>query len=158
MTGLEIELILRLLAHGAQVRPQACFSNSLGVVVVILLPLYERLHIDRRNNPWFVAQLTPSPANKVCAEARLHANDARRELFEGLDQRQSLDLPTKSNSAVSAEPNNVENFLANVDADRGQGRHADIHGLLLQLLRCSPCRLSPRVEQPVHPINGRTSF
>ena len=90
MAGLEIELILGLLADGAQVRPQGCFSNRLGVVVVVLLPLHEWLHIDRRNNPWLVAQLTQSPANKVCAEARLHADDAQKELFEGLDQRQSL--------------------------------------------------------------------
>ena len=55
MAGLEVELILCLLAHGVQVRPQGCFSNSFCVVVVILLPLHERLHIDCWNNPRLVA-------------------------------------------------------------------------------------------------------
>jgi hypothetical protein len=32
-------------------------------------------------------------------------------------------------------------------------RGGDIHGLLLRVLRCSPCKLSPRGKQPVHPIN-----
>jgi hypothetical protein len=41
---------------------------------------------------------------------------------EGLGQRQSLDLATKSNLAVSPEADDVEDFLADVDADRGQGR------------------------------------
>ena len=66
MAGLEIELILRLLAHGTQVRPQGCFSNRLGIVVIVLLPLHERLHIDRRDNPRLMAQLTQGPADKVC--------------------------------------------------------------------------------------------
>jgi hypothetical protein len=46
-----------------------------------------------------------------------HANDARRLPFEGLDERQSLDLTSKSNLAVSSEANGMEDFLANVDAD-----------------------------------------
>ena len=48
MQGLEIELVLWLLAHDAQVRPQRGLCNSFGVVVVVLLSLYERLHIDCR--------------------------------------------------------------------------------------------------------------
>jgi len=59
-------MILCLLAHGAQVRPQGCFGNRLSVVVVVLLPLHERLHIDRRNNPRRMAQLPQGPADKVC--------------------------------------------------------------------------------------------
>src|SRR5258708_35586676 len=39
MAGLEIELVLCLLAYDTQVWPQACFSNRLGVVVIVLLPL-----------------------------------------------------------------------------------------------------------------------
>ncbi len=35
MAGLKIELILRLLTHGAQVRPQGRFGNRLGVVILI---------------------------------------------------------------------------------------------------------------------------
>jgi hypothetical protein len=47
----------------------------------------------------------------------------------------------------------VEDFLADIDADRGQGLCGGVHGLLLRMLRGSLCRLSPRGEQPVHPIS-----
>lgn len=65
VAGLEIELVLCLLAHGTQVRPQGCFSNRLGIVVIVLLPLHERLYVDRRDDPRLLAQLTQGTADKV---------------------------------------------------------------------------------------------
>jgi hypothetical protein len=82
------------------------------------LSLYERLHIDRRDDPRLVTQLAQRPADKVGAETRFHADDARGEPSECLNERQSLDLTTKSNLAVCAKANDVEDFLADVDADR----------------------------------------
>jgi hypothetical protein len=55
----------------------------------------------------------------VCTQACLHANDAWRQPFEGLDECQSFYLATESNSTVSTETDDVEHFLP--DADRGQG-------------------------------------
>jgi len=152
MEGLKIELILRLLTYDAQVRPQCGLCDRLGVVVVVLLSLHERLHIDRRDDPRLVTQLTQRPADKVSAEARLHANDARRQPSKGLNERQSLDLATKSDLAVVAKTNDVEDFLADLDADRGQGCGGD-HGLSSPDAVESPCRLSSRGKQPVHPIS-----
>ena len=129
MEGLEVELVLRLLADDPQIRSQSGLRDRLGVVVVVLLPLYERLHIDRRDDPRLVTQLTQRPADKVGAEARLHADHARRQPFKGLQERQALDLATKSNLAVRAKTNNVEDFLADIDADRGQGLCGGVHGL-----------------------------
>jgi hypothetical protein len=40
-------------------------------------------------------------------------------VFEGIHERQSLDLTAKSNLAVHAKADDVEDFLADVDADRG---------------------------------------
>jgi hypothetical protein len=51
--------------------------------------------------------------------------------FEGLYEYQPFDFATKSNSTISAETDDVEDFLADVDADRGQRRYGGIHGLLL---------------------------
>jgi len=118
MEGLKIELILRLLTYDAQVRPQCGLCDRLGVVVVVLLSLHERLHIDRRDDPRLVTQLTQRPADKVSAEARLHANDARRQPSKGLNERQSLDLATKSDLAVGAKTNDAEDFLADVSRPR----------------------------------------
>jgi hypothetical protein len=41
--------------------------------------------------------------------------------FEGLGQCQPFDLAAKGNLAVSAEADDMKDFLANVDADRGKG-------------------------------------
>ena len=99
MAGLEVELILRFLAHAAQVRPQGCFSNRLSIVVIVLLPLHERLYIDRRDNLRLMTELPQGPADKVRAEAGFHADHTRGQLLEGLGQRQSLDLAPKNNLA-----------------------------------------------------------
>ena len=45
-----------------------------------------------------------APTDKVGAEARLYADDARRQLFEGLHECQALDLATK----IRTEANDVE--------------------------------------------------
>src|SRR5579871_6632292 len=115
MEGLEVELVLRLLTDYAQIGPQYGLSDRLGIVVVVLLSLYERLHVDRRDDPRLVTQSPQRPADKVGAEARLHADDARRQPSECLNERHPLDLTTKSNLAVRAKANDVEDFLAYVE-------------------------------------------
>jgi hypothetical protein len=69
-----------------------------------------------------MTKLPQGPADKVCTPAALHANNAWRQLLEGLDECQPFDLAPKSNSTVSAQTDDVEDFLADVDANRGQGR------------------------------------
>ena len=50
MQRLQIELVLCLLPHDAQVGAQSRFGDRLGIVVVVLLALRERLDVDRRND------------------------------------------------------------------------------------------------------------
>lgn len=57
------------------------------------------------------------PTDKTRAEASLHADDARRQLLEGIDKRQALDLPTEGNTSIRVEADNMKNLLANVDAN-----------------------------------------
>ena len=121
--------------------PQRRFGDRLGVVVVVLLSLHERLHIDRRDDPRLVAELAQGAADEMGAEAGLHADDAWRQLLERLGERQPLDLAAERDLAVSAEADEVEDFLADIDADRGKGCNGGIHGLLLRLMRSS---LGPR--------------
>jgi hypothetical protein len=152
--GLEVELILCLLAHDAEVRPQRSLCNSFGVVVVVL-PLHERLHIDCREDPWLMTKLAQYPANKVSIRAGFHTDNARRQ---GLNERQSLDLATESNFAIRAKANDVEDVFPDVDADRGQGCRGGIRGPLLRMSQDSLCRLSPRGKQPVHPISRHSLY
>lgn len=57
MAGLQVELLPALLAHRAQVGSQGCLCGRFGVVVVVLLPLHEGLHVDRWSDARLVAKL-----------------------------------------------------------------------------------------------------
>src|SRR3954463_14235447 len=46
---LHIQLVLGLLPDHTQVRAQRGFCDGLGIVVVVLLSLHERLHVEGRN-------------------------------------------------------------------------------------------------------------
>ena len=126
MARLQIELVLRLLSDSSQVGPQGCFGDGLGIVVVVLLPLHERLHIDRRDDPGLVAELAQRAADEVRAQARFHADHARRQLLERVGERQPLDLAAERDLAVGVEADDVEDFLADVDADRTRRRRGAI--------------------------------
>ena len=100
-----------------------------------------------------MAELAQGAADEVGAEAGLHPDDAGRQLLERLDQRQPLDLAAEGDLAVGAEADEVEDFLADIDADRGKRWCGGVHGLLLRLMRSSLGR-PLRGKQPVHPISG----
>src|SRR6187399_2084456 len=61
------------------------------------------------------------------AKAGFHAHDTRGQPPEGLNEGQPLDLAAKSNLAVGAKSNDVEDVLADIDADRGEGCNR-VHG------------------------------
>ena len=82
MAGLQVELILRLLAARAQVGAQSRLGDGLGIVVVVLLTLHERLDVDRRDDARRVPEPAQRAADEVGAEASLEPDDARRQLLE----------------------------------------------------------------------------
>jgi hypothetical protein len=139
MAGLQIKLILRLLADDAQVRPQGRLSDGFRVIVIVLLPLHERLDVDRRNDPRFMAERSQRPAHEMRAEAGFHANDAGRQFLECRHKVQTLDFSAKRNLSIGRKTDDMKNIFADVDANRCQdGRGAlcfCFHGLLLLLLR-----------------------
>ena len=51
VAGLQVKLILGLLSDGSQVRAQCRLGDRLSIVVVVLLPLHEGLHVDCRDDP-----------------------------------------------------------------------------------------------------------
>jgi hypothetical protein len=62
------------------------------------------------------------PADKVGTQARLHADDAGRQLSEGIGKRQPLQLPAKRDLPVTAISDDVEDLLANINSNRCQCR------------------------------------
>src|SRR3954454_7736584 len=80
----------------------------------IILSLHEGLDVDGRDDPRLMAKRAQNAADKVRAQARLHAHEAAREGLERVGQRQSPDLTAKRDRAVRAEADQVEDILANV--------------------------------------------
>ena len=159
MAGLQVELILRLLADNAQIRPQGRLGDGFGIVVIVLLPLDERLDVNCRNDPRFMSERPQRSADEMRAEARFHADDAGRQFLECFGKRQPLDLSTERDLPIGVKADNMKNIFSNVDADRCQDGNgvlcSSFHRLLL-LFHCevSLYRLPRRGKQPVHPISG----
>jgi len=120
MTRLQVELILALLLDNTQVRSQRRLADCLGIVVVVFLPLQERFDVDRWDDPWLVSQGAEHSADEVRAQAGFHADDARWQPLERVFETQSPDLPPEGNLPVDAQPDEVKNLLADVDADDRQ--------------------------------------
>lgn len=120
MKRLQIQLILRLLGDQLQVRAQRRFRNPLGVVVVILLPLHERLGVLGRNDAGLKPQLAQHAADEMRTQARFQADDATRQLLECRRQSQPSDLASQDNPAIARKADDVKNVLTDVDADDGQ--------------------------------------
>ena len=155
MECLQVELILAFLWHCRQVRSQGRLCNSFGVIIVILLPLDKRLHINGGDDTRFEPEPTQGSTDKVSTEARFHANDASWQSFEGLQQGQSFDLLTQNKLAVKIKANKMECVLADIDTNRHQGincflRHATSPNLQVKQ---SNYNLLSWGKQPVHPIN-----
>ena len=144
MTCLQVELILALLLDKPQIRSQRCLGDRLGIVVIVLLPLHERLDVDCRNDPRLVPQRAQHPADKMRAQASFHADDARRQLFEDVAETQSLDPPSEGNLSVGSDADEVKYVLADVDADDRKWRRRRfclwLHAAS-PVRRCQPTRL-----------------
>jgi hypothetical protein len=104
VAGLQIELVLALLLHDAQVRSQRCFSDRLGIIVIVLLSLHERFNVDRRDDPRLMSQRAEYSADEVRAQAGFHTNNARWQLLKRVFETQSPDLPSEGNLPVDAGP------------------------------------------------------
>jgi DNA-binding TFAR19-related protein (PDSD5 family) len=74
----------------------------------------------------------------VCAQARLHANNARRQFLEFVHKGQALDLAANGDLADRIKAHEVKDILANIDTKRGKVRNMILrgirHGMLLLLL------------------------
>jgi hypothetical protein len=99
-----------------QIRAKRGFGDRLGVVVIVLLALQEGLHVHRWDDARFVPQRPQASAHEMRAQTRLQANDAGRNLLEGLHKREPLDLAAKSDLTVRVEANDVKDVLPDIDA------------------------------------------
>ena len=72
----QVELIVRLDRHEAHVLALHGLSDRLGIEIIVLVRLYERLYELRRDQPSVVALLGDSAAQEVRSRTGFHANQS----------------------------------------------------------------------------------
>ena len=96
------------------------------------------------------------PAQVMCPNACLHADQARRNVGEPSIDLAARQLLAQNDRALLVEADEMERILANVDADRVDDVGADWHGMLLILAAPDQTlRLDGAGARRVHPITGR---
>ncbi len=84
MQSLQIELLDRLRRHEAHPGTLHRFGDRLGISEVVLLAPEKGSHILCRHQPGVVAERGKLTAQMMCANASLHADQARRQVGKPL--------------------------------------------------------------------------
>jgi hypothetical protein len=71
-------------------------------------------------DPRLVTKSPQRPANKMRAQAGLHANHARWQLLKHIFEAQPPDLSAKGDCPIGAQANEVKDLLADVYTDYRQ--------------------------------------
>jgi hypothetical protein len=112
------------------------FCNGLCVVIVVLMALVERLHVDGRNDPRIETHSPMRPAEEMGAETRFHTDNAPGEQLEVVVRAGRL-ICLRSTKASSVKPDQMKSILADVDPDDGKLFNTSF---LLRMHGCFSCR------------------
>ena len=122
MQALKIELLGRLRRDKPHRWPLYGLRNRLGVPEIVLVAFEESLHIFRRHQPGVVAKGDQLPAQMMSANTGLHADQAGRDIGEPPLKLAARKLSFEDDGSAPVEANQVENCLADVDADHSNRR------------------------------------
>ena len=122
-------LRLGLDRHEVHGRTLGRFRDRLRVRRVVLVPLDEGLHVDRRNQPHLVTERHDLPAPVVGAGARLHRHRARRLRGEKAQQLPAPQLPAVRHRPVRLRPVYLKAPLCQIDPDDANLFHVDASSL-----------------------------
>src|SRR5690606_20697454 len=106
--------------HGPTLRS---FADCLSIDRIVLVPLYEWLHIGRRDQLHLVTQLREFASPVVCTSAGLQRHQASWLPGEELQQLHAADLPAEQRSTARICAVCMENVLRDIKADCGNFRH-----------------------------------
>jgi hypothetical protein len=118
--GLLVFRLHRDQAHGGA---QRRLDNGLRIRGVVFLALYERLHMDRRDQAHRVAKLPKFASPAICRGASLHGHNTGGLLGKERQHLAPRKLLAKHNRPVVACAMQLENALCTVNADDGDVRH-----------------------------------
>src|SRR5215472_3819903 len=97
------------------------FCDRLGVPIVVLVSFKERFYILRRDEPDVVTKGFEPAADMVCAGTGLHPDQAARNVGQAPIELPSRSLQLQHDVAALIEADQMENGLADIDANRGDG-------------------------------------
>ncbi len=95
---------------------QRHFRNRLGIVVVFLLTLVERFHVNRWNDPGLKSQPTQGTADEMRAHTSFHPDDITRQTLKHRHQRQPLYLLSQHKLAIVVMANQMKDIFVIFDA------------------------------------------
>ena len=106
--------------HEAHRRPCDCLADRRGIGSIVLAALHVGLHLARWHQPHIVAKLSQLASPVLRRGARLHADEARRQLAEKLKHlaasKRLLFLENRLAESINAM--HLENGLGEIDPDR----------------------------------------
>ena len=110
-------LFLRLHSHKPHGRPRGRLADRLGVRSVVLLPLDVGLDINRRGQPYCMAETADLPAPMMRAAARLHRHRGARLLGHEVQQLRPAHLLAERNRPVRPRTVQLKAVLRQIDPD-----------------------------------------
>src|SRR5262249_19368835 len=123
---------VRLLLFGldrnkAHARPLVCFTDSLGIGGIVLLPLDERLDVGRRDQAHMMAQLSDLTRPVVRTGTGFHRHHAPGLRCQKTEKLHASNALAKQHMPGTIRSMHLEHVLRDVQTDRGNL----LHGRLL---------------------------
>ena len=118
---------LALDRHEAHRRATDRLADRLGVRRVVLVPPHVRLCVGWRDQPNIVPQLAQFARPVVRRPARLHADQAGRQLAEKRQHLRAPHGPAHHDRARPIDPVHLKNLLRDIDADHANLFHGWLH-------------------------------
>src|SRR5262249_23803207 len=116
-------LLVRSRASSSAVgRPLHRLGDRLGIAEVVLLPSRVRAHIFSWHQPSVMTKRCEFAAQMVCADASLHADQARRQVGEPCFYLAARPLLTQHDRATPIQTHDVKRVFADIDTDHGDLR------------------------------------
>ena len=104
-------LLLGLHRHKVHRRTLGGFGDRLGIRRVVLMPLHKRLDVDRRNQPYLVAELADLAAPVMRARARLHRHRAIRLRGNEVQELRPAQLLAEGHRTIRTRPMHLKAAL-----------------------------------------------
>src|SRR5207247_9747108 len=117
MQSQQIQLLWRLDRHKAHGGSLHCFRDRLGIAIVVLVPLEERLYVLRWDQTHIVADRCQLPTNVMSARACLRADQATPNVGEASFKLTAGHLLLQTDYTPLVASDVVDIVVADVDTD-----------------------------------------